>query len=336
MIDIRNISKQIVNGDGFTVSELTAAVNNIEHVPGRIGSLGIFDESGITTTDLKIEYKDGVIKLVHSGQRGADGQPLSERGKRKLLTFSTLHLKQFDTILADSLQNVRPFGGETEDDCVMREVNARLAEMSKNNEATIELQKAGALVGKIIEPDGSVAVDLYKEFGIKPEVDTLDLTKTGTLRRQVRKAKASARAELKVPHVAKWRALCGPDFYDDILESQDVKESYLRFKEGQMLRDDVDSISFAGVVWEEYDAVVDGTRFVGADEAILIPEYDGLCITRFAPADYNETVNTVGLPHYAKMEPLEMDRGFKVEEQSNPISVVTVPKAIRHLKLKAA
>lgn len=336
MIDIRNISKQIVNGDGFTVSELTAAINDLDHVPGRIGSLNIFDEKGITTTDLKIEYKNGVVKLVHSGQRGSDGQPLSENGKRKLLTFSTLHLKQFDTILADSLQNVRPFGGQTDDDCVMDEVNSRLESMRKNNEATIELQKAGALVGKIIEPDGTVAVDLFEKFDITQEIDTLDLTKPGTLRRQIRKAKAAARAELKVPHVTKWRALCGPDFYDDILENPDVKESYLRFKEGQVLRDDVDSISFAGVTWEEYDAVVDEQRFVASDEAILIPEYNGLCITRYAPADYNETVNTSGIAHYSKMEPLEMDRGFKIEAQSNPISIVTVPKAIRRLNLKKA
>ncbi|MGR6863203.1 major capsid protein [Aliivibrio salmonicida] len=66
------------------------------------------------------------------------------------------------------------------------------------------------------------------------------------------------------------------------------------------------------------------------------PVIDGLCLTRFAPADYSETVNTLGVPHYAQAEPKRMNRGFDLECQSNPVSIVTVPLAVRRLKLKAA
>lgn len=336
MLSIKSITQQIINGDGFTVSTLTDSINTMDIVPGRIQELAIFEEGSISTTDLKFEYKNGVVSLIQSTVRGGEGVPLNEGGKRNILTFKTMHIKQVDTLLADSLQNVKPFGGMTEDDCVMVEVNSRLKSMRRNAEATIELQKVGALVGKIIEPDGTVAIDLFKEFNITPEIDVIDLTATGTVRRQVRAVKAKSRNELKVPNVAKWLALCGPKFYDDILENQDIKESYLRYKEGQVMRDDVDSISFGGVTWEEYDAVVGDTRYIAEDEAILIPVFEGLCLTKYAPADYSETVNTLGIPHYAKMEPLPMDRGFNLEVQSNPISVVAIPKAVRRIKLKNA
>ena len=53
-----------------------------------------------------------------------------------------------------------------------------------------------------------------------------------------------------------------------------------------------------------------------------------LFITRFAPADYMETANTLGLPKYAKQEALRMNRGLEIEAQSNPLNLCTRPGAI--------
>ena len=52
------------------------------------------------------------------------------------------------------------------------------------------------------------------------------------------------------------------------------------------------------------------------------------------PANYMETVNTIGLPYYAKQEPMDFDKGIEVETQSNPIHLCTRPAAI--CKLTAA
>jgi len=41
--------------------------------------------------------------------------------------------------------------------------------------------------------------------------------------------------------------------------------------------------------------------------------------TYFAPADFNETVNTLGQPLYAKQEPRKFDRGTDLHTQSNQI-----------------
>ncbi|MGR6863243.1 major capsid protein, partial [Aliivibrio salmonicida] len=52
------------NQDLFSVTALTAAVNQVDIVPGRIKALKIFHEAGIATTDFALEYKNGTVSLV--------------------------------------------------------------------------------------------------------------------------------------------------------------------------------------------------------------------------------------------------------------------------------
>jgi len=44
-----------------------------------------------------------------------------------------------------------------------------------------------------------------------------------------------------------------------------------------------------------------------------------------APADFNETVNTLGQPLYAKQEPRKFDRGTDLHTQSNPLPICHRP-----------
>ena len=44
-----------------------------------------------------------------------------------------------------------------------------------------------------------------------------------------------------------------------------------------------------------------------------------------APADFNETVNTLGQPLYAKQEPRKFERGTDLHTQSNPLPMCHRP-----------
>ena len=46
-----------------------------------------------------------------------------------------------------------------------------------------------------------------------------------------------------------------------------------------------------------------------------------------------DTVNTEGLPYYGQVEVLPFKKGVAGEAQSNPLHMVTRPRAIIHLKL---
>lgn len=89
-----------------------------------------------------------------------------------------------------------------------------------------------------------------------------------------------------------------------------------------------------GCTFERYRGRVGDIGYVADDEAHAVPEgVPELFITRFAPADYVEAVNTTGLPYYAKQELMDFGKGVEIEAQSNPIHLCTRPKAI--VKLKA-
>ena len=45
----------------------------------------------------------------------------------------------------------------------------------------------------------------------------------------------------------------------------------------------------------------------------------------YAPADYMETVNTLGKPYYAKQRQLNFDKGTEIEAQTNPLHICTRP-----------
>jgi hypothetical protein len=50
--------------------------------------------------------------------------------------------------------------------------------------------------------------------------------------------------------------------------------------------------------------------------------------TNGAPADFNETVNTVGLPMYAKIDTTKFDRGYDLHTQSNTLPIVKRPAVV--------
>ena len=53
-----------------------------------------------------------------------------------------------------------------------------------------------------------------------------------------------------------------------------------------------------------------------------------LFITRFAPANYIETVNTIGLPRYAKGVVDQWGKRVDFEAQSNPLNICTRPRCL--------
>lgn len=61
----------IFGNSAFSLTSLTDAINKVPFVPGRLGQLGIFDESGVSTTSVIIEEREGSLTLIETSQRGA-------------------------------------------------------------------------------------------------------------------------------------------------------------------------------------------------------------------------------------------------------------------------
>ena len=320
----------IFEDDAFSVSSLTAAINEQEYLPGRISSLGLFREEGISTITVQIEKDGDTLALVPAGERGTSGLVVGGT-KRTLIPFNTVHLPERFTIKADEIQGIRAFGTRSELQAVQDVVNKRLAKARRQLDATHEFQRMGALNGQVLDADGkTVLLDLYKTFGVNRKKMSMGLSNPDTELR-VRAGEALDMQEEALGSITSSgaRALCGKNFWNKLIVHKSLKETYLNTLQAAELRGDGrESFEFGGIVWERYRGKIAGVSFIHDDKALLIPEgVPDLYISSFAPADYMETVNTQGIPYYSKIEPLPFNKGVAGEAQSNPLHMCTRPLA---------
>lgn len=320
----------IFEDDGFSVSSLTAAINDQEYLPGRISSLGLFREEGISTITVQIEKDGDTLALVPAGERGASGLVVGAT-KRQMIPFNTVHLPERFTIKADEIQGIRAFGSRTELQSVQDVVNKRLAKARRQLDATHEFQRMGALNGQVLDADGkTVLLDIYKTFGVQRKKLPMGLKDPNTDLR-VRAGEALDMQEDALGSITRSgsRAFCGKNFWNELVSHNSVQKTYLNSMQAAALRGDArESFEFGGIVWERYRGKIAGVSFIHDDKALLIPEgVPDLYISSFAPADYMETVNTQGIPYYSKIEPLPFNKGVAGEAQSNPLHMCTRPLA---------
>jgi len=127
---------------------------------------------------------------------------------------------------------------------------------------------------------------------------------------------------------------CSSGFFDALTTHANVKAAYAQFQTAQPPGNDYRSrFSHGGVTFEEQNgsaASPDGTiqHFVEADTARAVPIGTQSMRTYFAPADFIETVNTPGLPRYAKQRIIDFDRGVEVHTQSNPLPLCLRPQLL--------
>ena len=320
----------IFDDEAFSVSSLTAAINEQPYLPGRLSSLGLFQEEGITTLTVQIEKDGDTLALVPAGERGTSGLVVSA-SKRNLIPFNTVHLPERFTIKADEIQGIRAFGTRSELQAVQDVVNARLLKARRQLDITHEYQRMGALNGLILDADGkTVLLNLYDRFGVEKQTLSMGF-KDSKVKLRVKCLEALDLQEnaLGSTTTSGSRAFCGKTFWAELITHNDVEKTYTNTLQAASLRGDArEAFEFGGITWERYRGRVAGQPFVHDDKALLVPEgVPDLYISAFAPADYMETVNTQGIPSYSKIEPMPFNKGMAGEAQSNPLHICTRPRA---------
>jgi hypothetical protein len=327
----------IFSNSAFSLTSLTDAINKVPFVPGRLGQLGIFDESGVSTTSVMIEEREGSLSLIETSPRGAPA-PQNLHNKRKARSLVVPHIALEDTVLADEVQNVRAFGTENALEGVQNVVNLRLAEMARKHDATLEHLRIGAIKGQVLDADGtSVLYDLFGEFGVTAHTEfDFDLDNAsptdGVLKKKCHDIRRKIEDELGAQPYDHIHAFCGAAFFDDLITHKEIKTAYDRYLDGLFLRQGQarGSFEYAGIIFEEYRGKVGTVDYTDANKAHFFPVgVPGLFRQYNAPADFVETVNTLGLPRYAK-QAVDQDFGrwVKLHTQSNPLPICTRPKVL--------
>lgn len=320
----------VFKSDAFSTVSLTDAIIKAPHKPGRIGALGLFRSRGITTTTAVVEEKNGRLSLISASPRGGPASTIGAE-KRTARPFVVPHLERESTVMADEVQNVRAFGSENAAEAVQTLVNERLQDLRAMHEVTLEHLRIGAVKGQILDADGvSVLFNLFTEFGVAQQTENIVLSVATTdVRGACVAIQRLSENELGAEMVSGYRAFCGDEFFDEFISHETVAES-LKYQESQLLRTDLRAgFEFGGITWENYRGSVGGVSFVPTAEAYVVPIGTSIFSTYFAPADFIETVNTVGLPVYAKIAMDEqLNRWAKVHSQSNPLALCLRPRAV--------
>jgi hypothetical protein len=329
----------VFNNDAFSVVALTDAINKPKFVPGRLGQLGLFRETPVAVTTVVLEEKDGTIVLVPPTPRGGPGTTM-DKPKRGARAVVIPHFEIDDAVMAAEVQNVRPFGQETGLETVQTVIAERLVSHRGSHEATLEYARVGAVTGVITYADGTT-LDLFNLFGVAQEAEVdFDLDNanpaSGALAKKCNGVIRLMGTNLGGIPFSGARALCGDAFFDDLRAHPEVRATYLNTPQAEQLRQAqlagdgmiYGFLDFGGILWENYRGSVGATTFVNTDKCHIFPNAPGLFRTYFGPADYVETVNTLGQRMYAKQYPMDNDKGVNLDTQMNALNLCTRPKSL--------
>ena len=325
---------------GFSMASLTAAINLLPNRYGRLEQLGLFPARPVRTRQIVVEERNGALNLLPTQTVGGPAT-LNIRDKRKLRSFVVPHVPLDDVVLPEEVQGVRAFGLETEMESVASVLAYHLQSMRNKHAITLEHLRMGALKGVILDADGSVLHNLYVDFEIPAKTVNFALNvDTTNVRNKCVEIIGHIEENLRGEFMTGVRCLCSPEFFEKLVGHAKVEKAYENYAQGAMLRDDVRTgFAFGGVVFEEYRGQASNVagsvvRFIAAGEAHCFPlgTIDTFG-TYFAPADFNETVNTLGEPIYAKQEPRKFERGTDLHTQSNPLPMCHRPGVLVKLTM---
>ncbi len=338
----------LFEGDAFSVIRLTQAINDIKYAPSRLAKLGLFEVESVDVTTIVVEKQGDLLVIVPPSQRGAPGTTIGQDPRRDMRSLIVPHFEVNDSVMAESVQGVRAFGSETQMETVIQKVAQRLAIHVNSFAATEEHARMGAVKGIVTYADSS-SLNLFTEFGVVQEAEIdFDLDNATPVDGALRKKCAGVTRQLAtilggVPFTG-IHALCGDNFFDDLLAHPEVRETYKGWNAAQILResyigpnrDSYGIFEFGGIVWENYrGATIPGAKdgaaqtFIHTDKCHIFPlGVPGLFKTVYAPADYEETVNTIGRRLYGRQYPMPNGKGRHLDSQMNALQYCSRPKVL--------
>lgn len=319
--------------DAFTMQSLTASINILPNTYGRLRELGLFSDLGVRTRSILVEEYAGVLNLLPTKPVGSPGT-VATRGRRTVRSLTIPHIPHDDTILPDEYQGIRAFGSESEFESYSS-IMANHLQTARNKFAiTWEHLRFGALKGLILDADGELLYNLYTEFGIQQKRIDFKLG-TSTTDVQVKCFEVSRHIEdnLKGEVMSEIRVLVSQEFFDKLISHDLVKDAFKYHAAAQntLGGDPRKSFSFGGLTFEEHRGQasdVEGNirRFIAPGEGHAFPLGTMSTFkTFYAPADFLETANTLGLPLYAKQKVRDFERGVDLHFQSNPLPLCLRP-----------
>ena len=320
----------------FNVTELSAAISNLPTRIGNPSDAELFRNIPGTTNVFSMEFYEESGILVPTTEWGGVA-PKNSSGKRTAKSWTIPHMPLEDVVKAADVIGVRAFGS-TAAETVQGKVLDKLQTMKNKIDATLAYRRSKAKQGIIVDADGSTILNYFTEFGIAQQVVYFDLgTATTNIAAKCQDVIDQIEDGLGQEVYSSIEVEVDRAFYDALTAHKNVREVFLGWSaaESKLGRSNTSGFEFGGLKFIVNRQKVGATPLVAASTGHAYPRgTQDVFLNGLAPADFNETVNTLALPYYAKQAGKQFDRGFDLHVQSNQLPIVAKPKAL--VKVSAA
>lgn len=320
----------------FNVTELSAAISNLPTRIGNPSDAELFRNIPGTTNVFSMEFYEESGILVPTTEWGGVA-PKNSSGKRTAKSWTVPHMPLEDVVKASDVIGVRAFGSTTAE-TVQGKVLDKLQAMKNKVDATLAYRRSKAKQGIIVDADGSTILNYFTEFGLSRQVVYFDLgTATTNIAAKCQDVIDQIEDGLGQEVYSSIEVEVDRAFYDALTAHKNVREVFLGWSsaESKLGRSNTSGFEFGGLKFIVNRQKVGVTPLVAASTGHAYPRgTQDVFLNGLAPADFNETVNTLALPYYAKQAGKQFDRGFDLHVQSNQLPIVAKPKAL--VKVSAA
>ncbi|NHR08027.1 major capsid protein [Chromobacterium haemolyticum] len=333
----------ILQDPAFSVASLTESIKLLPNTYSKVGKSGIFKQEGINTRTVALEYANGQLHLLGPKELGEPGSRTQQRG-RKIRTFLVPHVPHDDTILAGNLIGSRAMGSTDPVRDVASVVNDKLQEMKARHDITHEWMMLGAVKGEILDGDGNLLYDLYKEFEISKTTFEFDLKNPKfDVKQQCISVCRHIEENLLGDTYTQPMAWVDSVYFDAFTSHPNVEKAFLGWSAAQEAigGDTRNGFKFGGLTLVEYNGTVPDSsgrpqKLIekGCGHALPLGTMNSFRAYD-APGDFLEAVGTKGEPYYAKIKNKDFDRGVDMHTQSNRLPLCLRPGVLAELRMKA-
>jgi len=326
----------IFGSSAFNTRALTGAINLLANKHLKLAQMGLFTTRSARHNLIAVERKTQSLKVLPTVEWGG---PPTKGGvrTRELISLAIPHIPVEDRIRAADVQGIRAFGSESELEQVQDLVNEKLIDLNDALDITEEYMRWGCLNGSVIDGGGTTILNLFTAMDITQEEQDFALSNSATnVEKAVVDLKRYYEANAKGVMVNGLHVFCSDGWWDAFKANAKVEKIYNVYANlGQVIGVDYRTRFVAwGVTFENVSGSwtnMAGTTVyqVPANEAIAIPIGPPIFETHYAPAGFMETVNTPGLPRYAKRaQDPKYDEYVDILAETNPLPFCTRPDLI--------
>jgi hypothetical protein len=306
---------------------------------------GLFKQKPRPLHDIGFRVDQGVLRVIESNSTGAPSSK-SKLQPSKIHLFRMNSHKDGNSLEASDIQ-----GYATVDEQLMLKTEnelifEKLETLSGNHDATEERHMSSLLQGKMLNTDGTVLLDIYKEFGLDRSDYTIDFDLANSAVKINDKMNALTDGmtdNLSGERMTGITVYSTPKFLAKLINNADLRDLLKQSPSAQLLMQDFNNgkglriPGFDDVVFKKYKEVIGGIDYFpdSADGfAFAIPDgtLDTFVMYR-GPAMRLTTVNKmpVGNGRYTLIQRKTDDTGLTIDTESVFLPIMKRPKLLWQL-----